>query len=75
MDASAHIPHEISIWIEEHITHPICGFEQKKRANGSEYNHEEQMKATRYQLKLIAYSYIKRGKSYDEVLSRLEWFL
>lgn len=75
MDASAHIPSEISRWIEHNITHPIKGFEQKKRANGTEYDHEEQIKATRYQVKLIAYSYLQRGKSPQEILSRLEWFL
>lgn len=75
MDASAHLPQEISRWIEHNITRPIRGFEQKKRANGLEYNHEEQIKATRYQVKLVAYSYLKRGKSPQEVLSRLEWFL
>jgi hypothetical protein len=75
MDASAHIPHEISHWIEEHITRPIQGFEQKKKANGREYSSEEQLLATRHQLRLIADSYMKRGKSEAEILSRLKWFL
>lgn len=75
MDASAHLPHEILLWIEKNITRPINGFEQKKRANGIPYNHKEQMKATHYQIKLIAYSYLKRGKSSVEVLSCLQSFL
>jgi len=54
MDASAHIPHDISRWIEENITRPIQGFEHKKRANGTEYDPGEQLKATRYQVRLIA---------------------
>lgn len=75
MDASAHLPQEISHWIEKNITRPIRGFEHKKRANGREYNHEEQIKATRYQIKLVASSYLQRGKTPQEILLRLEWFL
>ncbi len=74
MDASANIPHEISIWIDQHISRPIRGFEHKKKANGTEYSHHEQLIATRHQLRLIAHSYIQRGVSPHEIVMRLKWF-
>ena len=74
MEVPAQLPQELSSWIERNIKKPICGFEHKKKANGTEYCFEEQVKATRYQLKLIAYSYLQRGKSAEEVLLRLQWF-
>jgi hypothetical protein len=75
MDASANIPHEISIWIDQHISRPIRGFEHKKKANGSMYSRNEQLLATRYQLRLIAQSYMKRGVSPHEIVMRLKWFI
>ncbi len=75
MDASTQIPHEISSWIDQHISRPIRGFEHKKKADGNIYSHQEQLLATRYQLRLIAQSYVQRGKSPHEIVMRLKWFL
>lgn len=75
MEASAQIPQYISTWIEQNILKPIAGFEHKKKANGNEYSFDEQILATRYQVRLIAYSYLQKGKSYEEVISRLRWFV
>jgi hypothetical protein len=75
MDASAQIPQEISLWIDQHISCPIRGFEHKKRANGNMYSHNEQLLATRHQLRLIAHSYLKRGVSTHEIVMKLKWFI
>jgi len=75
MTASAQIPPEISLWINQYITRPIQGFEHKKKASGSTYSYEAQLLATRYQLRLIAQSYLKRGRSSHEIILRLKWFL
>ena len=74
MDDPAHLPSEIRSWIHIHITKPIAGFEHKKRSDGHYYDYEEQVRATRYQVELVALSYYARGKSYEEIVCRLEWF-
>jgi hypothetical protein len=75
MDASAQIPPDLSRWIDQHISRPIRGFEHKKKANGNEYSFSEQILATRHQVRLIAYSYLKCGKSEEEIRTRLKWFV
>lgn len=75
MEVSAHLPSEVSLWIEKNINKPICGFEHKKRENGAEFSLDEQIKATRQQVRLIAYSYLQRGKLPEEILLKLHTFL
>jgi len=75
MDASAQIPHEIALWIDQHISRPIRGFEHKRKANGRMYSHNEQLIATRHQLRLIAHSYVQRGVSPHEIVTKLKWFI
>jgi hypothetical protein len=74
MEDTALLPSELHYWIQLHITQPIAGFEHKRKANGICYSREEQVKATRHQVILIALSYLKQGKSQDEIVTRLQWF-
>lgn len=74
MDDPSSLPHEIRAWIHLHITKPIAGFEHKKKPDGGYYNRDEQIRATRYQVELVALSYYSRGKSEDEIICRLAWF-
>lgn len=74
MEDTALLPSELRYWIQLHINQPIAGFEHKKKANGCCYSREEQIKATRHQVILIALSYLQQGKSTEEILVRLQWF-
>jgi uncharacterized protein (DUF2344 family) len=75
MDQSYPLPSNLSHWIESHIQKPITGFEHKKNADGKYYSSSEQLKATHYQLNVIAKNYLDRGKSAHEIIKRLEWFI
>ena len=74
MEQSFYVPPDLCQWIEHHIQKPIAGFEHKKKANGQYYSYEEQLKATKYQLTLIASTYLQSGKTSPEVVQRLQWF-
>lgn len=74
MDDPNCLPSEIRAWIYRHIRKPISGFEHKRKPDGEFYDYEEQVRATRYQIELVALSYYSRGKSEHEIICRLEWF-
>ena len=74
MDDPTLLPNNVRVWILRNITTPITGFEHKTKPDGRYYNYDEQIRATRYQVELIALSYLARGKSCDEILGKLEWF-
>ncbi len=74
MDDPTLLPTTVRVWIFKNINKPIAGFEHKTKPDGDYYDHDEQLKATRYQVELIALSYHSRGKSAEEILCRLEWF-
>ncbi len=74
MDDPVHLPHKINAWIYLNIKKPIAGFEHKKNLQGEEIGLEDQIKATHYQIELVALSYLSHGKSEEEILRRLRWF-
>lgn len=74
MDDPSYLPREIRAWIYLNIRKPIAGFEHKRKPDGDFYDHEEQIRATRYQVELVALSYLSRGKSEEEIICKLEWF-
>ena len=68
------IPEKFFLWIHEHITEPIEGFEHKQNPNGTPYSKQQQVSATRRQAIAIVHDFLRRGKSEPEIFEMLYLF-
>ncbi len=68
------IENDFGTWMKENILRPIQGFEHMKNADGTYYTYDQQMRATYWQMFAIIRHFLKRGKSYDEIISILTLF-
>lgn len=63
---------KLEAWLAEKIQKPFRGYGDKKDINGNKLGIEEQIEASREQLRLVAYGFPKLGFSIQETTSLIE---
>lgn len=56
------------------ITRPICGFEHKTNADGTQFSQEQQLQATRQQVILLVKNHYAKGAGEEELIKIIKYF-
>ena len=69
------LPQYIYEWVQKHTNNVITGFEHKTNPEGKFLDQRGQLNQTQHQLLLIATDCLMRGKTTDETLRTLRYFI
>lgn len=60
-------PESLNLWLDKYVPRPFAGFADLKHDDGTSYSPEEQIQATKDQLRKIADEFPKMGKTHEQI--------